>query len=153
MFALRMWRVVNDLFWSTWTVRSLRPGLTWESADIHAQLRDAAWQWTNVWRLKVMCGSRFGPVPCLHYRQLQRSLIRIPAGQRCHTSSSPAKGAHLSGKRRDHRLMKLPRLPDCRALCLHIKDKRTELQRESAEQPFYLVTVRCLNPPSTERAL
>lgn len=91
---------------------------------------------------------QFGPLPRLHYRQLQRSLIRIPAGQRRRTSSSPAKGAHLSERHGDHRPTNLPRLPDCQALCLRIKDKRTEPRSKRAEQPFYLEMVGRLNPPS-----
>lgn len=111
------------------------------SESSHAKRPACVWIKGHFWQ-------QVGPVPWLHYQQLQRSLIRIPAGQRSRTSSSPAKGAHLSERHGDHRPTNLPRLPDCQALCLHIKDKRTELESKRAEQPFYLEMVRSLNPLS-----
>lgn len=91
-------------------------------------------KWPACEQIKGHPWQQFGPVPWLHYRQLQRSLIRIPAGQRSRTSSSPAKGAHLSERLGDHRPTNLPRLPDCRALCLHIKDKKNRAGESEGER-------------------
>lgn len=101
----------------------------------------------HVCRLKVIFWQQFGPVHRLHHQRLRSSLIRIPAGQRNRTSSSSAKGVHLSERHGDHRPTNLPRLPDRQALTLRIKDKRTEPGSKRAEQPFYVEMVGCLNPP------
>lgn len=102
----------------------------------------------HVCRLKVISASSLVLCPDFITSSFQCSLIRIPTGQRSRTSSSPAKGAHLSERHGDHRPTNLPCLPDCQALCLHIKDKRTEPESERAEQPFYLEMVHRLNPQS-----
>lgn len=115
----------------------------------------------HVCRLKVTPGGGLVGGPDFITSSSARSLIRIPAGQRRRTSSSSAKGAHLSERPGDHRPTNLPRLADCQALCRRIKDKRTEAGERARERAGAAILFRdglLFNPPPphtlpSERAL